>query len=90
MPGRRAPAFAPPEGLNIKPPQVGYRAEDGIGKDADFIKPVVGASLDATKKHEGQGMYSKKALVPPQVQGRKNVSTEDTLSWTTAKRNKKA
>ena len=35
-------------------------------------------------------MYSKKALVPPQVQGRKNVSTEDTLSWTTAKRNKKA
>mmetsp|Transcript_67164 Transcript_67164/g.160207 ORF Transcript_67164/g.160207 Transcript_67164/m.160207 type:complete len:170 (+) Transcript_67164:108-617(+) len=73
---------------NVAPP-VGYRAEDGIGKEADFIKPVVDASIDSTKLHKGVGMYSKKSLVPPQVQGRKNVSTEDTKSWTSEKRGKK-
>uniref|UniRef100_A0A6U4IKP1 Uncharacterized protein n=2 Tax=Hemiselmis andersenii TaxID=464988 RepID=A0A6U4IKP1_HEMAN len=76
---------------NVAPPQ-GVRAEDGVmGGGGDYIKPVTGYSLDANKVYEGKRMLGGHAsgLVPRQVGGRKNVSTEDVGSWTTDKRAKK-
>jgi hypothetical protein len=48
-----------------------------MGGGADYIKPAVGHSLDANKVYEGKRTLAQGALVPPQLRGRKNVSTED-------------
>mmetsp|Transcript_15168 Transcript_15168/g.32367 ORF Transcript_15168/g.32367 Transcript_15168/m.32367 type:complete len:183 (-) Transcript_15168:119-667(-) len=89
---------------NNVPPPVGVRAEDGIA-GSDYIKPKIGASLDASKLYTGERVLAKgpgsaaaipaagkpALLVPPQLRGgRKNVSTEDLGAWTTEKRKKAA
>jgi hypothetical protein len=77
---------------NNVPPPIGVRAEDGIA-GSDYIKPKIGASLDASKLYTGERVLAKGPaaaipgssasgkpvlLVPPQLRGgRKNVSTED-------------
>ncbi len=43
---------------NNVPPPVGVRAEDGIA-GSDYIKPKVGASLDASKLYTGERVLAK-------------------------------
>jgi hypothetical protein len=69
---------------NNVPPPVGVRAEDGIA-GSDYIKPKIGASLDASKLYTGERVLAKAPgtapvpgssaagkpalLVPPQLRG---------------------